>query len=271
MNNAVTRVMALLGAGLILASGAASQDLPSSNSGVPQLPPETPKGYLAPADLPDSLALLPPPPAPGSAAMARDEEVSTAMARAPGTPRFNQAASDADLHPPHVFSTFACAAGVVPDRQKTPVLLRLLGKSMIDVGLATYKAKNHYQRTRPFVAHGNATCFPPDESALRKDGSYPSGHSAIGWGSALILAEIVPSHADAILQRGRNFGQSRLVCNAHWASDVDAGRMIASATVARLHADTVFRNDLAAARRELAVAVSPDATACAAEARALAD
>ena len=32
-----------------------------------------PKGYLDPADLPDSLALLPPPPQPGSAAFAADQ------------------------------------------------------------------------------------------------------------------------------------------------------------------------------------------------------
>jgi acid phosphatase (class A) len=234
------------------------------------IPAGIPQGYLPPADLPDSLALLPPPPAPGSAAMARDEEVSRAMARAPGTPLFDQAMSDADLHSPHVFDTFACAAVVVPDQQATPVLVRLLGKSMIDIGLSTYKAKNHYKRTRPFVAHGNATCFAPAEAALRKDGSYPSGHSAIGWGWALILAEIDPAHADAILQRGRIFGQSRLVCNAHWASDVDAGRTIASATVARLHADPAFLADLVEAKRELAAARAPEATSCAAEARALA-
>jgi acid phosphatase (class A) len=191
---------------------------------MPKLTAGMAQGYLPAADLPDSLALLLPPPAPGSAAMARDEEVSKVTARAPGTPRFNQAVSEADLHPPHVFDTFACAAGVVPDRQATPVLLRLLGKSMIDVGLSTYKTKNHYQRTRPFVAHGKATCFAPNEAALRKDGSYPSGHSAIGWGWALILAEVVPSHADAIFQRGRAFGESRLVCNAHWgATSTQAG------------------------------------------------
>lgn len=32
-----------------------------------------PKEYLDPADLPDSLAMLPPPPQPGSAAMAADQ------------------------------------------------------------------------------------------------------------------------------------------------------------------------------------------------------
>jgi acid phosphatase (class A) len=250
---------------------AAPEPPPAMPAGLPKLGPGMPQGYLKPADLPDSLALLPPPPEAGSAAMARDEEVSTAMARAPGTPRFNQAADDADLNPPHVFGTFGCAAGVVPDRQKTPALVRLMGKSMIDLGLSTHRAKTHYQRTRPFVAHGNGTCFAPSEAALRGDGSYPSGHSAIGWGWALILAEIDPAHADAILKRGRDFGQSRLFCNAHWASDVDAGRVIAAATVARLHADPAFRADLVAAKRELATGTAPEAVTCAAEARALAD
>lgn len=252
---------AFAGLTLMVTVEGGGQDAPS------QLPPH----YLAPADLPDSLALLPSPPAPGSAAFARDEEASSAMARPQGSPRWTQAASDADLHFPHAAGTFACAAGITPDPKRTPVLYRLLTKSMVDVGLSTYRAKTKYQRIRPFVAHGNGTCFPPDEAALRKDGSYPSGHSALGWGWALILAEIVPGRADAILQRGRDFGQSRLVCNVHWASDVDAGRVIASATVARLHADPAFRADIVAARKEVARAARPAQAACAAEASALAN
>jgi acid phosphatase (class A) len=41
------------------------------------------------------------------------------------------------------------------------------------------------------------------------------------------------------------------VCEAHWQSDIDAGRVIASATVARLHADAAFKAELDAARAEL--------------------
>ncbi|WP_313441580.1 phosphatase PAP2 family protein [Novosphingobium sp.] len=228
---------------------AAAAAVPSIST---KLPPGMPKGYLQLGQLPDSLALLPPPPAAGSAAFARDEEASKAMARPAGSPRFVQAASDADLKPPHSFGAFACAAGVTPDAKLTPALYRVLGKAMIDIGLSTYKAKDHYRRVRPFVAHGNATCSPQDEAVLRTDGSYPSGHSALGWGWALILAELLPDRADAVLQRGRDFGDSRLVCNVHWASDVDAGRLMASATLARLHADRTFRADLDAARAELA-------------------
>jgi acid phosphatase (class A) len=237
----------------------------------PPIPASAPRGYLAPTDLPDSLALLPPPPAAGSAAFARDEEVSKAMTRAPDSPRYRQAARDADLAFPKVLTVFSCAAGVTPDPNTTPALFRLLGRSAIDVGLSTYKTKKHYQRTRPFVAHGNATCFPHDEPMLRNDGSYPSGHSALGWGWALILTELIPARTNQILQRGRDFGQSRLVCNAHWASDVDAGRVIAAATVARLHADPAFLADLAAAKQGLTAGKAPDSTTCAAEAAALAD
>lgn len=255
-----SHLVLLLAVPLLATGAAARQDLS-------KLPPH----YLAPADLPDSLALLPPPPAPDSAAFARDEEVSKAMTRPAASPRYVQAASDAILKPDHALQTFACALGFVPDPKATPALYRLLGKAAIDVGLSTYKAKNHYQRVRPFVAHGNASCYPPDEAALRKDGSYPSGHSALGWGWALILAEIAPHRADAILQRGRDFGQSRLVCNVHWASDVDAGRLVASAAVARLHADAAFRKDMIAAKAEALRAPLASGARCAAEAAALAE
>ena len=253
-----TRLAVLLAVTVFATGATARQDLS-------KLPPH----YLALADLPDSLALLPPPPAPGSAALARDEEVSKAMARPAGSPRFEQAARDANLKPLPL-GAFTCAAGFAIDPQASPALYKLLGKAAIDIGLSTYKAKNHYQRVRPFVAHGNASCFPSDEAALRKDGSYPSGHSALGWGWALLLAEIVPHHADAILQRGRDFGQSRLVCNVHWASDVDAGRVIASATVARLHADSAFRSDLQQAKAEAMIAPLATGIDCSAEAAALA-
>jgi acid phosphatase (class A) len=157
--------------------------------------------------------------------------------------------------------------------ETTPSLSRLLNKMLIDVALSTYAAKDHYKRTRPFVVHDEATCAPADETMLRGDGSYPSGHSAIGWSWALALAEIDPEHDDAILQRGYAFGQSRLVCDAHWQSDIDAGRVIASATVARLHADAQFKADLEAARTEVlaahAAGVVPKAD-CAAEAALMA-
>lgn len=232
-----------------------------------------PPGYLPREALPDSLALLPPPPAPNSAAMRRDEEARDAAVALRGTPRFAAATTDAQIAFPQIAQDFSCAMGFEITQEATPKLYGLMARMMIDVGLSTYGAKNHYQRTRPFVVHAAATCYPKDEAVLRGDGSYPSGHSALGWGWALVLAELNPDRADALLQRGRDFGQSRLICDAHWQSDIDAGRVIAAAAVARLHADPAFRADLAAARAEVIARSGKDAAPsarCAAEAASLA-
>jgi acid phosphatase (class A) len=46
------------------------------------------------------------------------------------------------------------------------------------------------------------------------------------------------------------YGQSRVIAGYHWQSDVDAGRIAASAGIARLHADKRFQRLLKKARRE---------------------
>ena len=66
------------------------------------------QGYLDPKALPNSLALIPQPPAPGSAAQANDEEIARNTFALRGTPRYAMAASDYDLRIPHMISTFSC-------------------------------------------------------------------------------------------------------------------------------------------------------------------
>jgi acid phosphatase (class A) len=62
------------------------------------------------------------------------------------------------------------------------------------------------------------------------------------------------------------------MCNVHWQSDVDEGRTVAAATVARLHADPRFSADLDAARTEWPALARPAAAApaCATETQVLA-
>jgi acid phosphatase (class A) len=107
------------------------------------------------------------------------------------------------------------------------------------------------KRQRPFVVNKEPSCSPDDENALAKNGSHPSGHAAICLAWALILSEIAPEQMDGILARGWAFGESRLVCNVHWQSDVAEGRVVGASAVAQLHADFTFREDLEAAKAEL--------------------
>jgi acid phosphatase (class A) len=233
---------------------------------------ERAKGYLQPSELPDSVALLPPPPELGSAAENLDQQIARHARNFEGRPRFKLAALDADLSFPYAAGTFSCAIGVAIKQESAPTLYELLRKTMADAGAATGAAKNRYRHARPFMLDGRKTCQPEAENDLRNNGSYPSGHTSIGWTWAEILAEIAPDRADAVLARGRAFGESRIVCDAHWGSDVMEGRIVGAATVVKLHANVEFRADLAKAKTELDAARSagePPQRDCAEEKLAL--
>jgi acid phosphatase (class A) len=239
----------------------------------PELGLEAIQGYLDPKLLPDSRALVPPPPAPGSAAFAHDEEVARNTFALRDTPRFQLAASDYELKLPVIISDFSCALKVQVTKENAPYLYTLLSRSFTDLGLSTYAAKNHYERQRPFQVNNEAMAVPEAREALSKDPSYPSGHTAVGWGFALILSEIAPDRDNEILARGRAYGESRIVCNHHWYSDVLWGGAMGSATVARLHADPTFHADLEAAKAEYAALRArglPLTCDCEAEAEAMA-
>ena len=237
---------------LIGCAGESEPPAPDVPSQVNEIAPGLLVGYLAPEELPNSLELLPAPPEEGSAAFALDQETSRAYLELRGTPRWEQAIRDAELHFPEAAEAFAGVVDIPITEEDTPRLYLLLRRTLTDAGLSTYAAKNHYVRQRPFMHNDEPVCTPEDEEALRNDGSYPSGHTAIGWAWALILCEIFPERTDAILARGRDFGESRVVCNVHWQSDVNSGRFMGAATVARLHADPEFISDLAAAKAEVA-------------------
>jgi acid phosphatase (class A) len=235
----------------LVAAGCGTFESEPRPDAVKEIAPGLLEGYLTSEELPNSLELVPPPPAEGSAAFALDEERSRESLALRGTPRWRQAALDANLHFPEAAEAFTGVIGIPITEEDTPHLYMLLRRSLTDAGLSTYRAKNHYNRARPFMMNGMPVCTPEDREALTADGSYPSGHTAIGWAWALILCEIFPGHTDEILARGRAFGESRMVCNVHWQSDVNEGRFMGAATVARLHADADFLADLERAKREV--------------------
>ena len=108
-----------------------------------------------------------------------------------------------------------------------------------------------------------------------ESGSYPSGavhRRSAGCGPSILADKIAPERINAILSRGLAFGESRLLRNVHWESDVVAGRTLGAGVVARLHADAAFREDLEAAKVEFAAirakGLKPRRD-CAAEAAAL--
>ncbi len=209
--------------------------------------------YLTPQEAPDSLAILPPPPAYDSVGFLQDKAVYDWGLSQRGTPRGKQAYEDADVSPENIPALFSEAFGHPLDAKQAPEIYELLIGMKEDAGdYATAGAKKYYNRTRPFSFFQQPTCRPDDEATLSTNGSYPSGHTTIGWALALVLAEINPERSSEILKRGLEIGESRVICGYHWQSDIDAARIVAAATVARLHDKPDFVAQLAEAKAEFA-------------------
>ncbi len=211
-----------------------------------------PPYYLTIEQVSNSTELLPPPPNDSTARWAYDVERYEWGKSLRDTPRGTLAASDAELDDAGLTAAFSEAFGIEITKETTPAVYRLITGMREDAGdLATRHAKNHYQRTRPYIRFNEDTCVPEAQAGLAGNGSYPSGHTSKAWATALILAELNPERQDEILQRGYEMGQSRVICGYHYQSDVDAGRITGATIVARLHADPLFTKHLNNAKKEM--------------------
>jgi acid phosphatase (class A) len=221
-------------------------------------------GYLDAARAVDSSTFLPAPPAPGSAAFAEDKYAFEITRALKGGERWLLAAQDDKSDPDSLAADFSCALGFALDRKHAPHFFALIGKAGADIGYMAGSGKKFFARLRPLVGNDAPVCV--ERGDIAKSYSYPSGHSTQGWTYALILAELVPDRAGEIAARGRAYGESRVVCGVHWASDVAAGHVAASVLVAALHGSKDFRADMDKARKEIAslrkTATRPDPKLC---------
>lgn len=233
-----------------------------------------PKGYLAKAGGMDAAALLPPPPEDADPRGVADRIAFKETRKLKDSPRWVMAIRDADVETPVALRAFDCAVGHVFDPEKEPALGRILAKTAADIDAANKAPKADFARKRPFLSDDKAPVCVAKDDWLVHQGSYPSGHAAIGWAWALILSELAPDRAAEITRRGLQFGESRVVCGVHYPSDVEAGRTVGAALVARLHGDPAFMADLRRARADLAagrLAAPPMTSTCTIEAAALKD
>jgi acid phosphatase (class A) len=207
--------------------------------------PTTPERNPA-VQIDPSVFISPPPVADGALELAERTIVRGPWA----AERRQQAVEDNQIDP---FAAFDSVLGPNFTGANFPATAALLDRAGRAAGFAGDPIKFVHRRDRPFVHDDSiVTCIPRPTTY-----SYPSGHAALGFGWALVLAELIPSRADAIINRGRDFTWSRVVCGVHYPSDVEAGRTVAAAAIARLHADPDFQRELAAARAELAAAYGP--------------
>jgi len=198
----------------------------------------------------DYRSLLAPPPTPGSYEDNADIAAVNALQHVD-----DENWKSAQLDSAFLYPRFEEAFGHPIDRASFPILVKLLNRTLQDVGAATSAAKMHFHRPRPYQRWllqrvcGQET--PPKPEVQPAGGlSYPSGHSAYGWAVAMVLSRIEPDRADVLMQRAEQYAQNRLICAVHFPSDLEAGHVIAAAVIARLDASPKFQRDLARARIE---------------------
>lgn len=149
-----------------------------------------------------------------------------------------------------IIREFSEPFGLQISKEETPEIYKVLREGTATCDSICTIPKRYYMRKRPFMRFNEQTLTPDDETSLRRNGSYPSGHTLLGWSSALLLSEINPDRADTILARGLMYGDSRLIVGAHWQSDVNAARLAAAAAYARLHTSERFLEQMRLARQE---------------------
>jgi len=244
----------LIPVAVLALSACAGASTPRQAVDDPSMGPRAAKleGYFVANPL-DGTRVLGPPPTPDSPHGKADRAMFEETRKLEGSPRWQTAIIDNDLWGGGALKRFSCAMGVDLDAQKTPVTWRILHRVELDVRTVGTPAKNAYNRPRPLIGNDAPLCVPR-EDWMRTNSSYPSGHSMTTWSWGLILTELAPSKADPLLQVGREGGESRVICGVHFQSDVEAGRVMGSAMVARLHSEPAFAADMAAARREIAAA-----------------
>ena len=196
-------------------------------------------GYIRVENLPDASSILPPPPSESSAIYSVDQEISRKSFALRDTPRWELAAKDGMMFFPEPVNAFSCSVEAQITEKDTPHLYSLLHKTFDDVGWFDKPLKDRYRRPDPFAVNNEPTCGVKYHNPNYRK-SYPSGSAALGWAYALILSEIAPEKIEALLARGVAYGESGIICNLSWYSDVIAGRVLGAAVVARLHSEPEF-------------------------------
>jgi len=213
-----------------------------------------PEPYFSFRELPNMLKWCPAPPDTTGAAFAYDiMQYMWGKEMRHNKERADIAIRDAVYSLECISQEFSEPFGLKISEEDTPEIWKLLRDAKVTCEIITGWPKRYYMRKRPFMRFHEPTLTPDDEPSLRRNGSYPSGHTALGWTAALLLTEINPERADTLLARGMMYGESRVIVGAHWQSDVDAGRLAASVVYAHMHTSERFLEQMRLARQEFRI------------------
>ncbi len=145
--------------------------------------------------------VLPPAPQDGDAPRWSPTAASSARPRAlAGSPRWLMAAADAELGSSQMLQHFSCALDIELTPQRRRAWWPCWRKPRARAAASMARAKDFYQRHRPFTVDEGPTCVAT--STVGQSFDYPSGHTTAGWAWGLVLAQVDTQHATPLLARG---------------------------------------------------------------------
>jgi acid phosphatase (class A) len=210
----------------------------------PAVPVQPAKGGYFTSAQPLDLSLIVPPPAQDSAATQADLVVLHTIEQT--RTQAQVAAAQADEKQENMFYL----RSVLGDKfspENLPLTAVFAAHLQTEQAAAVVALKVEYQRPRPYQF--DPTLHPVCGTTTQPN-SYPSGHAVTGYLEAFAVIKIVPEKSREIMQRADDFTRNRLVCGAHYPSDLAAGRDVAYAVFSYLLASPSFQTELAAARTE---------------------
>ena len=209
------------------------------------------KPYVKADALPNALNFYPAPPETTSVQFMYDiSQYMWGKAMRADSARAALAIAQAETNLDTMVRMFSEPFGMEISAKKTPAIMNVIERGIATLRQVGRVPKKHYMRRRPFDRFNEPTLVPKDEETLRKNGSYPSGHTILAWSMAMLLVEINPAAQDALLKYAYEWGQSRVIAGFHWQSDVDASKVLVSGAFASLHNDETFLADMKKARAE---------------------
>ena len=211
--------------------------------------------YFTKVQLPNMANILPAPPEFESARFVADQsQYLWGKLMRLDEARCDQAKRDAVYSMETIIEEFGGIFGLEITKEDTPEIYSILQDVCASCDSIYSDAKAHFNRMHPYAYYNEGTIVPEKEEKHRNEGSYPSGHTVLGWTSALLLADIntSPEAIEGLLTRGYEFGQSRVIAGYHWQSDVDAGRMAGTVLYQMIRNHERFIGQLARARAEFA-------------------
>lgn len=142
---------------------------------------------------------------------------------------------------------FADVMGPDFDAAKLPKTAALFDRIVATEDVVDDHAKKAFSRPRPYML--DEQIHPLLKKS--KSGSWPSGHSTIGYLMATVLGEMVPEKRNELFTRAAGYAENRLVAGFHYRSDTVMSRTGAALIAQKMEEQPDFKTEFDAAKAEL--------------------